>query len=353
VGTSIATADYNGRFFSNGARPDFALMTDGTINEDQAKMLRTTWHDRHGGAGNAHLPAILTGGLKVQQLTMTPEDSQILATCSWNLEEICRVLGVPPHMVGSTEKSSSWGTGQENMGRGFVKYTLLRDLRKFEQEINRKFWPLREKYFVEFDVSGIERGDLKSENESLRVALGRAGEPGWLSVNEVRRLKLLPPIEGGDSVATAIVPIDPAAAKQDAQKQTDAAAQNLVDMRSIANDAQKPTIVNVAAPIVNITVPEQASPVVNNTVNLPETVVNFEAVLPEQAAPIVNVAAADAPIVNVVNNVPEQAAPQVRVFNEVPPAEVTVILPARKTTGTIERDASGNILRTTQIETDL
>jgi HK97 family phage portal protein len=209
VGTSIATADYNGRFFSNGARPDFALMTDGTITEDQAKMLRTTWHDRHGGAGNAHLPAILTGGLKVQQLTMTPEDSQILATCSWNLEEICRVLGVPPHMVGSTEKSSSWGTGQENMGRGFVKYTLLRDLRKFEQEINRKFWPMREKYFVEFDVSGIERGDLKSENESLRVALGRAGEPGWLSVNEVRRLKLLPPIEGGDTVATAVPPVTP------------------------------------------------------------------------------------------------------------------------------------------------
>ena len=206
VGTSIATADYNGRFFSNGARPDFALMTDGKIDKDQAELLRSTWHDRHGGAANAHLPAILTGGLKVQQLTMSAADSQILATSSWNLEEICRVLGVPPFMVGSTEKSTSWGTGQENMGRGFVKYTLLRDLRKFEQEINRKFWPSREKYFVEFDVSGIERGDLRSENEALRVALGRAGEPGWLSVNEVRHTKLLPPIEGGDTVATAILP---------------------------------------------------------------------------------------------------------------------------------------------------
>lgn len=216
VGTSIATADYNGRFFSNGARPDFALQTDGNLNKEQSELLRATWAERHGGASKAHLPAILTGGLKVQQLSLSAADSQILATASWNLEEICRVLGVPPFMVGSTEKSTSWGTGQENMGRGFVKYTLLRDLRKFEQEINRKFWPSRQTYFVEFDVSGLERGDLKSENEALRVALGRAGEPGWMTPNEVRRIKLLPPVDGGDEFTKAVVPTDPNAPAKEA-----------------------------------------------------------------------------------------------------------------------------------------
>jgi HK97 family phage portal protein len=204
VGTSLAASEYSARFFSNGARPDFALKMAGNLTEDQAKLLRATWGERHSGVANSHLPAILTGGLEVQQLTMSAVDSQILQTSSWNLEEICRVLGVPPFMVGSTEKSTSWGSGQENMGRGFVKYTLLRDLRKFEQELNRKLWPSREKYFVEFDVSGIERGDLKSENEALRIALGRAGEPGWLTVNEVRHIKLLPPIEGGDVRNTGV-----------------------------------------------------------------------------------------------------------------------------------------------------
>jgi HK97 family phage portal protein len=211
VGTALAASEYSARFFSNGARPDFALAMDGNITEEQAKLLRATWGERHSGVANSHLPAILTGGLKVQQLTMSAVDSQILQTCSWNLEEICRVLGVPPFMVGSTEKTTSWGTGQENMGRGFVKYTLLRDLRKFEQEFNRKLWPSEEKYFVEFDVSGIERGDLKSENEALRIALGRAGEPGWLSVNEVRHQKLLPPVEGGDEINKGVGPIAPPA----------------------------------------------------------------------------------------------------------------------------------------------
>lgn len=217
IGTLLATGEFNARFFSNGARPDFALKTKSAMSEDQAKLLRNTWVARHGGASNSHLPAILTGGLEIEQLTLSSVDSQILETANWNLEEVCRVLGVPPFMVGSTEKSTSWGTGQENMSRGFVKYTLLRDLRKIEQEFNRKMWPVREKYFVEFDVSGIERGDLKTENEALRIALGRAGEPGWMSQNEVRHVKLLPPIEGGDVVSTGLKPGEttPPADKED------------------------------------------------------------------------------------------------------------------------------------------
>ncbi|WP_250501963.1 phage portal protein [Caballeronia sp. AZ7_KS35] len=204
VGTAIAASEHNARFFSNGARPDFALTTPGNMTEEQAKLLRATWGERHGGVANSHLPAILTGGLQIKELTMSPVDAQILETSKWDLEEICRILGVPPFMVGSTEKTTSWGSGVENMSRGFVKFTLLRDLVKFNQEFNRKLWPVRQKYFVEFDVSGMERGDLKSENEALRIALGRAGEPGWMSQNEVRHIKMLPPIEGGDAINQGI-----------------------------------------------------------------------------------------------------------------------------------------------------
>lgn len=209
IGTSLATAEYNAKFFSNGARPDFALKTAANMSEEQAKMLRNTWGSRHQGAGNSHLPAILTGGLDIAQLSMSAADSQILETASWNLDEVCRVLGVPPFMVGSTEKTSSFGSGVANMGQGFVKFTLLRDLKKFEQEFNRKCWPVREKYFVEFDVRGIERADLKTENEAFRISLGRAGENAWQTVNEVRHIRNLPPIEGGDVLMTSAIPATP------------------------------------------------------------------------------------------------------------------------------------------------
>lgn len=198
VGTALSADEFNARFFTNGARPDFALKAPGDISEDQARMIRSTWASRHAGVANSHMPAVLMGGLEIQQLSLSAVDSQILATSMFQVEQIARVLGVPPHMIGHTDKSTSWGAGVENMGRGFVKFTLKRDLVKFEQEFNRKLWPVRERLFVRFDLADIERGDLKSENEALRIALGRAGEPGWMSQDEVRKAKNLPPM-GGDA----------------------------------------------------------------------------------------------------------------------------------------------------------
>lgn len=200
IGTALAAGDYSSSFFSNGAKPDFALKVQGKLSKEQAEVLRASWLNTHGGAKNSHMPAILSGGMEIEQLTMTNEDSQLLATRAFQIEEIARIFGVPPHMIGQTEKVSSWGSGVENMGRGFVKFTLQRHLIKIEQELNRKLWPTREKYFVEFNVAGLERGDLKSENEALRVAVGRAGEPGWMTQNEVRRIKNMPPVEGGDEL---------------------------------------------------------------------------------------------------------------------------------------------------------
>lgn len=198
VGTALSADEYNSRFFTNGARPDFALKAPGNLSEEQARLIRATWAEKHAGVSNSHLPAVLVGGMEIEQLSLSAQDSQILATSMFQVEQIARVLGVPPHMIGHTDKSTSWGAGVENMGRGFVKFTLKRDLVKFEQEFNRKLFPVRERVFVRFDLADIERGDLKSENEALRIALGRAGEPSWMTPDEVRKAKNLPPM-GGDA----------------------------------------------------------------------------------------------------------------------------------------------------------
>lgn len=201
IGTAIAADEYSGRFFSGGARPDVVLETAAKMNAEQVTMLRSTWQSRYAGSANANSgPVVLSGGLSVKQLSLTAEDSQLIATRAFQIEEIARIFGVPPHMIGHTDKATSWGAGVENMGRGFVKFTLQRHLVKIEQELNRKLWPTRERFFVAFDVAGLERGDLKSENEALRIALGRSGEPGWMSQNEVRRIKNLPPTPDGDGL---------------------------------------------------------------------------------------------------------------------------------------------------------
>jgi len=199
AGIAMAADEYSATFFKNGSRPDFAIEVP-TATQDQQEMIRRTWSDRHGGVSNSHLPALLVGGAKVHALTMNAEDAQLIDTRRFQVEDIARIFGVPPHMIGHTTAATSWGTGIEQMSIGFVKYTLQRHLVKFEQELNRKIWPSRQRYFVEFNTAGLERGDYKSRNEGYRIALGRAGEPGWMTVNEVRKLENMPPVEGGDQL---------------------------------------------------------------------------------------------------------------------------------------------------------
>lgn len=212
AGIALAADEYSGGFFKNGARPDFAIEVPGAVSPDQQSMIRQSWQDRYGGTSNAHLPALLTGGVKVHELTLNAEDAQLIETRRFQVEDIARIFGVPPFMVGHTDKTTSWGSGVEQMGIGFVKYTLQRHLVKFEQELNRKLWPSRQRYYVEFATAGLERGDYKSRNEGYRIAIGRAGEPGWMSVNEVRKLENLPPVAGGDDMTKGSTDAQPAPA---------------------------------------------------------------------------------------------------------------------------------------------
>lgn len=203
VGVALAADEFAGSFFRNGARPDFALSTDKSLKKEDRDTLRETWATRHQGASAAHLPAVLTGGLKLEQLSLNAEDSQLLATRKFGIEEVARIFGVPPHMIGYTEKTSSWGAGVEQMSIGFVRYTLRRHLNAIQQEINRKVWPKSRIYFGEFNTDALLEGDSKAQAEFWSKALGGPGAQGWMTVNEVRRLKNLPPVRGGNDMVYA------------------------------------------------------------------------------------------------------------------------------------------------------
>ncbi|MEG7524714.1 MAG: phage portal protein, partial [Chromatiales bacterium] len=183
------------------ARPDYFLTTDGVLKQEQVDMIKDGIDELHRGVSQSHRPGILQGGLKVDQLTLSAEDAQLIATRQFQVADIARIYGVPAHMIGHTEKTTSWGSGVEQLSIGFVKYTLQRHLVNYEQEINRKCLRDR-KLFSKFNTAGLERGDIKTRNEAHRIALGRAGEPGWSTVNEVRKLEDMPPIAGGNAINT-------------------------------------------------------------------------------------------------------------------------------------------------------
>jgi len=199
IGVSLSADEYSAEFFRSGLRPDIAVEIPGTATPEQKELVRETWKSRHYGLTQDRLPPLLSGGMKVHEISINAEDAQLIETRKFQVEDIARAFGVPPHMIGHTEKSSSWGTGIEQMSMGFVRYTLMPHMVKLEQELNRKLITSPadkgRNLFFKFNPGGLLRGDQKSRYESYRIGLGRAGEQPFLTIDEIRALEDLEPAD--------------------------------------------------------------------------------------------------------------------------------------------------------------
>lgn len=222
---SFATQDYAANFFANSARPDYALTSTGKLTTDQVNELRDQIAEKHQGTTNSHKPMVLHSGMDIKTISLPMEDLQLVAIRQFQVEEIARIFGVPPFMIGHNEKTTSWGSGVEAMGIGFVRYTLRPYLNKIENEFNRKLIRNGPKLLA-FDTEELERADLKSLYDGLRSGVGRAGERQMLSLNEARKKLRLKPTPGGDEIQTqdtaaAAAPTDKTEGTgSDAQSQT-------------------------------------------------------------------------------------------------------------------------------------
>lgn len=197
AGNAMAMDEYSGKFFAGGAHPSIVLQTDKVMSDTLINSTRDSFAQRYSGVSNAHkLPLILTEGLKAEHLSVTAEDSQLLDARRFQVVDIARAFGVPPHMIGETSASTSWGSGIEAMSRGFVTYTLNAHLVRIEQELNRKLFRSAQ-YFVEFDRSALLQGDSQGQAKYNRAALGGPGAgPGWMTVDQVREQSNLEPMGG-------------------------------------------------------------------------------------------------------------------------------------------------------------
>lgn len=203
IGIAMAAEEFSAKFFTNGAVNDIAIKTPtGTsLTPIQKDDLRASLATRNAGNNNYHSPMILSGGLEVQVLSINPDDAALIETRQFTVEQICSAFLVPPHMVGHTSKSTSFGTGIEQQSLGFVKYCLLQTITEMQQEFTRKCFPVDRKYFIEFDTSTLEKADIKTRYEAYRIGLGRAGERPFINQNEVRDKENYESIDGGDDMS--------------------------------------------------------------------------------------------------------------------------------------------------------
>lgn len=197
VGGALAADRYSASFFANDATPRGYIKFPNELKKDQADVIRNYWFEHHQHPDKRHLPAFIPQGGEFKEITMSAEDTQLLQTRLFQVADIARIFGVPPHMIGHLEKTSSWGSGIEQMSMAFAIYTLRPLLTRIEQEVNRKIMR-SDRYFFRFNIDGLLRGDIKTRYEAYKTALGGNQMPGFRTINEIRELEDLPPIDGGD-----------------------------------------------------------------------------------------------------------------------------------------------------------
>lgn len=189
-----------------------------SLSAEQRQHFEDLLAKKFQGALRAGAPMLLDRGMQWKQLMINPEDAQMLESRKFSGEEICRIFGVPPAMVGFGDKASNWGTGKEVDVLGFQKFTLRKRLKRIEQALEKQLIPLAERraqgLTIEFNLDGLLRGDTASRYEAYE----RGIRMGIMTRNEARALENRPPVAGGDIVTVQMqdIPLADAIEKDEA-----------------------------------------------------------------------------------------------------------------------------------------
>lgn len=195
IALGLAAEKYGARLFGSGSLMSGILQTEQRLKQDQAEALQERWRRKVAGVHRSHDVAVLDSGAKFQPLTMPNDDAQFIESRRFSVTDVSRFFGVPPFLLGETEKSTSWGTGLEQQATGFIKFDLHPQwLAPTEQRITKELLLPRDRY-AQYVLEGLLRGDSAQRSAFYRVMR----DVGAFSANDIRALENRGPIDGGDT----------------------------------------------------------------------------------------------------------------------------------------------------------
>lgn len=209
IGAAMAADEASGSMFGAGMQASGILKTNQRVNDRQRPEIQKLL-ESYSGSSRAGKIMVLEAGMEFQQLSLNPDDAQMLETRRFSIEEVCRWFGVPPIVIGhSAEGQTMWGTGVEQIFLSWMQLGINPVLHKIEQRIRKQLIPLREQreVYAEFNREGLLQMDSKAKAEFLRAMTAN----GIMSRDEARD-KLNLERRGGVAddlmVQTAMSPID-------------------------------------------------------------------------------------------------------------------------------------------------
>ena len=208
LGVTVSADKYASKSFANGGRPGGVLTLDRFLEPKQRELVRDLYSNLSATAENAGQLWVLEGGMKYESISIPPDDMQMLQSRQFQLGEIARIFRVPSHLINDTEKSTSWGSGIEQLNLGFLQYTLRPYLTRWESVLRDSLLSStdREVVVIEHNVEGL----LRADSAARANFYAQMAQNGLMSRNEIRRKENLPAVVGGDALTAQVnlAPLD-------------------------------------------------------------------------------------------------------------------------------------------------
>jgi HK97 family phage portal protein len=213
IGLAIAVEEHASKVFSNGTTMSGVIERPAVAGGVPVKPITTqggidnvvnSFVGKHAGIRNMFSVAMLQEGMTYKQMAMDNDKAQLIESRKMSVADLSRLYGIPLSMLNESAGESYKSIEQQSLN--YVVFGLMPWLKRWESAMRRDLLlpSERKKYFIEFNVAGLIRGDMKSRYDAY--AIGR--QWGWLSVNDIRRLENLPPVKGGDVYLTPLNMID-------------------------------------------------------------------------------------------------------------------------------------------------
>ena len=194
LGLTLALSDTQTGLMNNALRPSGVLSFENSLSKDGLDSVKNAIVEGWAGGKNAGRVMVLDNSAKYQQMSMSAEDAQLLESRKLANEDVARIFGVPPTAVGILDRGTYSNVEQE--ATSLIQNCLGPLASRIEAAMMRCLLTeeSRKTLYIEHDLSGLLRGDVKSRYDAYRMAR----EMGVYSANDVRRRENEPPIKGGD-----------------------------------------------------------------------------------------------------------------------------------------------------------
>jgi HK97 family phage portal protein len=259
-GLALALESYAARFFGQGASTQGIIEFPGNLTPEQAKQLVDGFDARHKGFRKSHKTGVLSGGAKYVNTSVENDKAQFIDSRRMAVEDVARAFNIPPHLLGLPGTNTYSSVEQNNIA--FVTHTL----RPIVQKLESAFTPLMANEpggttaFIKFTLDGLLRGDANSRFTAYSTGL----QAGYLTINDIRRLEDLPPVDGGEIIRVPLASVNIDAAELVATDKRVNMAQKLVnsgfDPAEVMSAMGLPEIAHTGLPTVQLQGIAQVNP---------------------------------------------------------------------------------------------